>query len=71
VQQVIWTNQPINLKITLTQELLTKLIFGIADPVESHRTGQLKVETIEGSAKTNQLLKALFPKKQFLIMDYW
>ena len=71
VQQVIWTNQPINLKITLARELLTKLIFGIADPLESHRTGQLKVETIEGSAKTNQLLKALFPKKQFLIMDYW
>jgi len=71
VQSLVWTNQPINLKITLTRELLTKLVFGTADPVESHRTGQLKVETTESSEKTNQLLKTLFPKRQFLIMDHW
>jgi len=71
VQQIIWTNQPVNLKITLTRELLTKLVFSIADPIESHATGQLRVETSENSARTNQLLEALFPKTQFLIMDYW
>lgn len=71
VQPIIWTNQPVNLKITLTRELLTKLVFGLADAVESHRNGQLKVETNESSEKTNQLLETLFPKIQFLIMDYW
>jgi len=71
VQPIIWTNQLINLKITLTRELLTKLVFGLADAIESYRNGQLKVETTESSDKTNQLLKALFPKRQFLIMDYW
>jgi len=71
VQQIVWTNQPIDLKITLTRELLTKLIFGIADPVESHRNGQLKVESNQSLEKTYQLFEALFPKRQFLIMDYW
>jgi len=71
VQPIVWTNEPINFKIILTRELLIKLIFGIADPVESHRSGQLKVVTMESSNTVNQLLKTLFPKKQFLIMDYW
>lgn len=70
-QQIAWTNQPINLKITLARELLTKLIFGIVNPVESHRTGQLPIDTLESEEKAIQILKALFPKKQFLIMDYW
>lgn len=71
MQRIIWTNQPINFKITLARELLTKLIFGVADPIESYQAGQLEVETTESSEKTNQLLKALFPKRQFLIMDLW
>jgi len=71
VQQIVWTNQPIDFKIKLNKTLLTKLIFGIADPVESHKTGQLEVETTPGQEHVSRLLKALFPKKQFLIMDYW
>jgi len=71
VQSIVWTNQPVDLRVILTRELLTKLVFGLADPVESHRTGQLKVETTKSSEKANQLLKALFPQRQFLIMDYW
>jgi len=71
VQRIVWTNQPINFRITLARELLTRLMFGVADPIESYRAGQIRVETTESSEKTNQLLKALFPKGQFLIMDRW
>lgn len=71
VQQIVWTNQPINFKISMTRELLTKLVFGTAGAFESHLAGQLRVETTESSEKANQLLKALFPRIQFLIMDYW
>jgi len=71
VHQIVWTNQPVNLRVMLNRELLIKLLFGLANPVESHRTGQLKVETTEGSEKTNQLLTALFPERRFLVMDYW
>jgi len=71
VQPIVWTNQPVNFKITLARELLTKLVFGLADPTESQQTGRLNVKTTESSDRTNQLLKALFPKRQFLIMDHW
>jgi len=71
VESVVWTNEPVRLKITVSRELLIKLIFGIADPVESYRSGQLRLENSEGSDKANRLLKALFRKTQFLIMDYW
>jgi N-acetylglutamate synthase-like GNAT family acetyltransferase len=71
VQQIVWTNQPVSLKVALTRELLIKLLFGVISPVESHLTGQLKIETAESSLKANQLLRVLFPEKQFLIMDYW
>jgi len=71
VQPIVWTNQSVNFKIALNRELLTRLVFGLADPIESQRTGQLKVETTGSSDRTNQLLRALFPKRQFLIMDQW
>jgi N-acetylglutamate synthase-like GNAT family acetyltransferase len=71
VQPLVFTNQPIDFTVVLTRETLTKLVFGIADSMESLKTEQLKVETNLVEQKTNHLLKTLFPKKQFLIMDYW
>jgi len=71
VESLIWTNQPIDFKVTLTREILTKLVLSVADSRESLRTGQLKVKTTLSQEKTTQLLRALFPKRQFLIMDYW
>jgi len=71
VESIVWTNQPIDFKVILTRDVLTKLVFGVADPVESLRASQLRVETTLSQEKTNHLLRALFAKKQFLIMDGW
>ena len=71
VQQIVWTNQPVSFKVAVTRELLIKLLFGLVNPVELHRRGQLKLETTESSVKANRLLRVLFPEKQFLIMDHW
>ena len=71
VQPLVFSNQPIDFKVVLTRETLTKLVFGIADSVESLKTEQLKVESSLNQQETNHLLRTLFPKKQFLIMDYW
>jgi len=71
VQQIVWTNQLVDFKISVTREVLTRLIFGIVDPVEMLRSGQLEVETVGGSGEANLLLKTFFPKLQFLILDYW
>jgi N-acetylglutamate synthase-like GNAT family acetyltransferase len=71
VDPLVFTNQSVDFKLTLNREILTKLVFGIKDAVESSKTGQTRIETTLTSKKTTQLLKALFPRKQFLIMDHW
>ena len=71
VQQIVWTNQPIDFKIKLNATILTKLIFGIADSIECFRNGQLEVEPTLRQEQTAKLLEGLFPRKQFLIMDFW
>lgn len=71
VESIVWTNEPVSLKTMVSRELLIRLIFGLADPMESYKSGQLRLETSVDSGKANRLLGALFPKTQFLIMDYW
>lgn len=71
VDSIVFTNQPINFKLTLNREVLTKLVFGVEDVVESSKTGRIRAETTFNPKATTKLLKALFPRNQFLIMDYW
>lgn len=71
VEKVVWTNERVDFKVALSRDVLAKLIFGVSDSVELHRSGQLKVEAVEGKGKTEHLLRVIFPKVQFLIMDYW
>jgi len=71
VQSIVWANQPVDFKITPTRELFIKLVFGLVDPADARKIGQLKVETGESQEKINRLLMVLFPKRQFLIMDHW
>lgn len=71
VQRVVWTNEGVDFKLTLTREVLTKLVFGVAEPVEARRAKQLSLDMVDGSGSADRLLRALFPKKQFLIMDHW
>ncbi len=70
-ETLIWTNQKPDFKITLSRELLTKLLFGVADSVEFFRRGQLKVETTLNGKEASQILATVFPKRRFLIMDFW
>lgn len=71
VQPIVWTNQRIDFKTSMPVSLLTKLIFGAANASEAHRTGQLKIEHATGREATDKMLNALFPRRQFLIMDNW
>jgi len=71
VETIAWTNQPVNFRVILTPDTLTKLIFSITNPVEALKTNKLRVETTVSQEERNQLLRTLFPKRQFLIMDYW
>lgn len=71
IDPLVWSNQPVDFKVTLNRDVLIKLVFGVADPIEANQKGQLKVETPQNQDTTKQLLRVLFPKRQFLIMDYW
>jgi len=70
-QQIIWTNEPIDFKVKLSRDVLTKLLFGIANPAECFKNRELEVETTLSQEQTNHLLRSVFPQKQFLIMDHW
>jgi len=71
VEPIVWTNQPVNFKVILTRDTLTKLMFSVADPLESLKTNKLRVETTVNQEVRNRILRTLFPRRQFLIMDYW
>jgi putative sterol carrier protein len=70
-RQEAWTNQHIDVKIELNETLLTRLIFGLADPIQALQSGELKIETRLNKDTSAHVLRSLFPQKQFLIMDYW
>lgn len=71
VDTTVWTNQPADLKIVLSRDKLIQLVFGIKDPIESLKSNQIEVKTALSHKERDQLLRSLFPKQQFLIMDYW
>jgi hypothetical protein len=70
-RQETWANQHIDVKVELNGALLTRLIFGIADPIQAIQSGELKIETRFSEETSTLVLRCLFPRKQFLIMDYW
>jgi hypothetical protein len=71
-QHVIWTNEPPDFKIRLSKAVLTRLIFGVADSMECLENGELAVEsTTVSREQTSALLRHLFPRSQFLVMDFW
>lgn len=70
-RQETWTNQRIDIKAELNETFLTPLIFGIADPIQAVESGELKIETRLNKETSTRVLRRLFPRKQFLIMDYW
>ncbi len=71
VQPIVWTNQHVDFKVSLPTGLLTRLIFGAINVGEARRMDKLKIEYLGDEEAANKILKTLFPKRQFLIMDGW
>jgi len=71
VEPLVWTNHHVDFKVILTRDTLTKLIFSVAGPLETLMSNNLRVETTVSQEFRNCLLRTLFPRRQFLIMDYW
>jgi len=68
-ETLIWTNQKPDFRIILSRGLLTKLLFGVADPVGFFESGQLKVETTLNGKEASKILATVFSKKR--LMDLW
>lgn len=70
-RHVIWTNKPADFKVKLSRPVLTRLMFGVADPMKCFERGELTVESANNKEQTDTLLGHLFPRNQFLILDFW
>ena len=71
VQSFIWTNYDVNCKISLKADILASVLLGAVDIQEAWVGGIIIVEAKLHEDKVNELLAVLFPKKQFLALDYW
>jgi len=66
-----WINQHVDIKVELDQALLTRVLFGITEFFQALGSGEIKIETRLHEKASTRVLRGLFPRKQFLIMDYW
>jgi len=71
VQSFMWTNHDVNCKISLKADVLAKVLLDAVDAQEAWAAGMIEVEATLRKDKVNELLAVLFPKKQFLALDYW
>ena len=71
VQSLIWTNQNTDLKILLEANTLSKILRGVVDAKDMWAEGNMKVETTLDRSKTKEVLDTIFPKKQFLALNFW
>ncbi len=71
MEEYFWTNVEVDCQIDLDKDTLAKLLLGVVDIMDAHETNKVTTETKLSNEKTKQLLKTLFPKNQFLALDYW
>jgi hypothetical protein len=71
VAAVSSTNHPLDCQITLPVNALTRLLLGATDIQKAFAENLIRVETTLPKKKTMELLDSLFPRKQFLALDYW
>jgi len=71
VEEHFWTNMQPDCNIALDKDTLTRLLLGVVDVLNLYKTGKITIKAKFTDEKTEQILKALFPKPQFLALDYW
>jgi len=71
VQTLYATNHKADCKILLTANTLANILLGMVDAQKALIDGAIRIETVLNKKETSKLLSAIFPKKQFLALDYW
>lgn len=71
VQTLLSTNHSPDCKVTLTANTLSGVLLGAIDAQRAWTEGTIAVETTLRKEETSKLLSTLFPRQQFLALDYW
>lgn len=71
VQSLSTTNSLADCKILLGANTLIRLLLGAIDIQKTMAEDLIRVETSLSKKKADELLDSLFPKRQFLVLDYW
>lgn len=71
VQTLLSTNQNPDYSISLNANTLIGILLGLTDAKKAWSERVLAVQTLLSKKETNELLTVLFPRQQFLALDYW
>jgi L-amino acid N-acyltransferase YncA len=71
IQTLYATNHKADCKIILNPNTLANILLGTVDAQKAWADGSIKIETTPNKKETGKLLATIFPKKQFLALDYW
>ena len=71
VQSLLTTNCSANCKILLTKNILIGILLGLVGAPRAWTERMITVETVLSKEETSKLLSVLFPRHQFLALDYW
>ena len=71
VRLLLSTNLPFDCSVSLSASTLIRLLLGVIDVKKAFAENLVRVETTLSRKKTIKLLDALFPRRQFLALDYW
>ena len=71
VQQLVWTNREVDLKISLEVQTLVDLLLGVLTFHRALEEKRMLVETTLSKDKAEELLRTIFPETQFLAFNFW
>lgn len=71
VYLLLSTSHSFDCSVSLSASVLIHLLLGVTDVGEAFAEKLIHVETTLSRRKTIELLDLLFPRRQFLALDYW
>ncbi len=71
VQTFDWTNQDVDCRILINQYTLTEVLMGVTTCEDACAEGKIQVETAVSEGKAKELLRTVFPWRQFLAFNFW
>lgn len=71
VRLIDWTNCDVDYKIVMGANTLGEILLGATQSEEALKNGRIKVETSLSEDKAKDLAALLFPKRQFLAVNFW